>query len=216
MAIAIILVFVILALLIIGYWWRHYSLTCPANLSWLVENPYVNAVASPDRLLQRLNIAEGMKILDVGSGPGRLTIPASLRIGNKGEVVALDIQDRMLEKLKRKIDNRPIHNIRLIHAGVGEGKLETDYFDRALLVTVLGEIHDKHKALTEIYEALKSNGILSITELIPDPHYTSRSHIRSLCAKAGFKESDSFGNWFCFTINFVKPENQQQNKSSGK
>lgn len=203
----IILTIAFLLLIVTGYWWRYHSLVCPASLAWLVENPYVNAIAGPKLLFERLELSEGMNLLDVGSGPGRLSIPASSIVGHSGEVVALDIQNRMLEKLQNKIETRKLTNIRLINAGAGDGKTDSEYFDRALLVTVLGEIPDKGKALTEIYQALKPGGILSVTELIPDPHYTSRKRVRSLCSEAGFEETVSFGNWFCFTINFSKPDN---------
>ena len=97
-----------------------------------------------------------------------------------------------------------LENIRIVNAGAGSGKTDKNYFDRALLVTVLGEIPNKHEALREIYNSLKEGGILSVTELIPDPHYTTIKRVRTLCRDAGFKEIDSFGNWVAFTINFIK------------
>ncbi len=196
-----------LALLGTGYWWRYRSLACPANLSWLVENPYMNLVAGPDKILQRLQLEKDMKVLDIGSGPGRLTLPAAAKVGAKGEVVALDIQPQMLEKLRIRIEAVPINNIRIVNADAGSGAIEQGYFDRALLVTVLGEIPNKYEALLEIYQALKNGGILSITEVIPDPHYTRLKRIRALCRKVGFEEISYFGNWAAFTVNFMKPEN---------
>lgn len=188
-----------------GYWWRYRSLACPASLFWLLDNPYMNAVAGADIIIQRLHLDDEMKVLDVGSGPGRLSLPIAKHIGNRGEVVALDIQPKMLEKLGLRARAGGIKNIRLIEAGAGEGKTENDYFDRALMVTVLGEIPDKHDALIEIYQALKQGGILSVTEVIPDPHYTSRNRVRTFCRDAGFKEIEEFGSWAAFTINFMKP-----------
>lgn len=198
-------IFVILFILFAtGFWWRHYTLACPATLSWLVENPYMNAVAGPDKLLLRLNLEKDMRLLDVGSGPGRLTLPAAQKVGKKGEVVAMDIQSKMLEKLSIQATNMKIENIRTLHAEAGSGKTDKNYFHRALLVTVLGEIPNKHEALIEIHHALKDDGILSITEVIPDPHYVTIKRVRALCHDAGFKEIESFGNWLAFTINFKK------------
>lgn len=188
----------------IGAWWRCRSLACPASLSWLLENPYMKAVAGPEKLFQRLHLEEGMKVLDVGPGPGRLTLPTAVRVGNTGEVVAMDIQQRMLWKLEARAEALGVDNIRLINAGAGSGKTDKDYFNRALLVTVLGEIPNKHEALVEIYQALKTGGILSVTEVIPDPHYTKKEKVRALCEDVGFKEVESFGNWMAFTINFMK------------
>ena len=87
----------------------------------------------------------------------------------------------------------------------GSGKLELNYFDRALLVTVLGEITDKHAALVEVYGALKGDGILSITEVLPDPHYMTKEKVCSLCQQAGFKETECFDGQLSFTLNFKKP-----------
>lgn len=206
MGLAIVILIIALVLFAIGYWSRYRSLACPASLSWLVENPYMKAVAGPRKLFHRMGLAEGMKVLDVGAGPGRLALPAAQCVGNSGEVVALDLQPRMLEKLKAHAETMAIDNVRLVNAAAGSGVLDRNYFDRALLVTVLGEIPNKHEALVEIYQALKPGGILSITELMPDPHYVSRTAIRALCEAAGFGEAASFGNWFVFTINFVKPK----------
>lgn len=165
----------------------------------------MNAVAGAKIIIQRLHLENGMNVLDVGSGPGRLSLSIAKHIGITGEVVALDIQSKMLEKLKLRARAGGVKNIRLIEAGAGEGKIENDYFDRVLMVTVLGEIPDKHGALIEIYKALKQGGILSITEVIPDPHYTSQKRVSALCRDVGFKETEKFGNWVAFTVNFMKP-----------
>jgi len=110
-------IFVIaLVLFATGYWWRYRSLACPASLFWLVENPYMNAVAGAEKILQRLRIEEGMRLLDVGSGPGRLTLPAANRVGKAEEVVAMDIQAKMLEKLRLRKEDIGLDNIRTIQA----------------------------------------------------------------------------------------------------
>jgi predicted methyltransferase len=41
---------------------------------------------------------------------------------------------------------------------------------------------------SEIFEALKPGGILSVTEVVFDPHFQGRSSVRELAAAVGFKE----------------------------
>jgi len=171
----------------------------------------MNAVAGPETVIHRSRLQKGMRLLDVGSGPGRLALPAARQVGETGEVMALDIQARMLDKLRRRAEQQGVGNIRLVEAGAGEGQVDENYFDRAWLVTVLGEIANKEAALTEIHRALKTGGILSITEVIPDPHYIGRSRLRALCGAAGFEETESFGGRLAFTINFRKPNNNRGN-----
>ena len=165
----------------------------------------MNAVAGPEIIFKRLGLKTGMKLLDVGSGPGRLALPASSIVGSSGEVVALDIQSKMLDKLKARAETKGINNIRMMNAPAGSGKIDPEYFDRAILVTVLGEISNKHDALTEINQALKPGGLLSITEVLPDPHFTSRKNVRRLCEAAGFEELERFDALLGYTINFIKP-----------
>jgi ubiquinone/menaquinone biosynthesis C-methylase UbiE len=156
-------------------------------------------------LLDRAGVAEGMRVLDVGCGPGRLSIPAAGRVGPEGLVVAMDIQEAMLEKLRARAAERGITNLRIVHADIGEGRIERDFFDRALMVTVLGEVRDRERALEEIFAELKPGGVLSITEVLPDPDYQPREKVRRLAEAAGFEEAERFGTLFAFTINFVRP-----------
>lgn len=206
----VLLAILILAVLLIAWWRRgrgihRRPIPCPSWFTSGLENPYVEALAGSALLLDRLKLQPGMRILDVGSGPGRLSIPAAERVGSEGQVLALDIQPAMLNKLKERADAKNLRNIETVLGGIGEGLLEKNAFDRALLVTVLGEISDRKAALDEIYSALKPGGILSITELIPDPHYQSRSKVRSLAESTGFRLQSKYGGWLAFTMNFVKP-----------
>lgn len=141
-----------------------------------------------------------MTILDAGCGPGRVTIPIAKATGPNGKVIAMDMQTSMLSKVQKKAEKENLNNIEYLHAGLGEGKLTANHFDRALLVTVLGEIPDEKRALQEIFKSLKPNGIISITETIFDPHYQSIGSIIPLATSIGFKEKLKIGNSIAFTL----------------
>src|SRR5262249_26154242 len=155
--------------------WRYASrrrtLPCPVWLSWLLTNPLSPGDGGSAPLLNRLDLKRGMRVLDVGCGPGRVSIPAAQRVGPEGQVVSLDIQAAMLEKLQKRATARGVANIRTILGPVEEAAMEADSCDRALLVWVLGEIPDQATALCRIFAALKPGGLLSITETLRDPHY---------------------------------------------
>jgi ubiquinone/menaquinone biosynthesis C-methylase UbiE len=78
------------------------------------------------------------------------------------------------------------------------------YYDRAILVTVLGEIRNKEVALQEIFSSLKPGGWLSVTEVVFDPHYTSQKKLTSLCMAAGFREIETFTDRLSYTKNFIR------------
>jgi len=198
----------VLVVIVGGLIWRAASkrraMPCPSWLVPLLENPYVKALAGATTLLDRAGVGLGMRVLDVGAGPGRLTLPAAGRVGQDGTVVAVDIQPEMLRRLQGRVVERGIQNVETLLGGAGQGNLETGSFDRAFLVTVLGEIVDKEKALLEIHAALKPGGILSITEVFPDPHYQRRTRVQSLAEAVGFQLAEGFGGWLAFTLNFRK------------
>lgn len=185
---------------------RRHSLPCPAWLRWFVEldNPFTETTRA-SVIVQHLELQPGMKVLDVGCGPGRLTIPTARQVGPQGEVVAMDIQEGMLRQVQRKAQAANLTNIRFLHGGAGEGKLELGRSDRALLVTVLGEIPNMEAALQEIFGALKPGGILSVTETIFDPHFQRRGKVLELAQAVGFREKQFFGNRIAFTLNLEKP-----------
>ena len=188
---------------------RRYALPCPTWLRWLVEidSPLAKTYQA-SVIVQRLELEPGMKVLDLGCGPGRLTIPIAQQVGPQGQVVAIDLQPGMLRRAQEKAQAAHLNNIQFLHVGAGEGALQIgqNAFDRALLVTVLGEIPDRTAALKEIFDALNLGGILSVTEIMLDPHYQSRATILRFASAVGFREKQFFGNRFAFTLNLEKPD----------
>jgi SAM-dependent methyltransferase len=209
MALQILLALVILILLITVGWRIHSrrsSLPCPSWLAWLVEldNPFARSYNARN-IIRRLDLQPGMRVLDAGCGPGRVTIPVARAVGPNGEVVAIDVQPRMLRRAKDKAQEAGLTNIKFVELAIETGKLGSDQYDRVLLVTVLGEIPNRQSALQEIYRALKPGGMLSVTETVFDPHYQSRATILRLAGSAKFEERAFFGNRLSFTLNLEKP-----------
>jgi ubiquinone/menaquinone biosynthesis C-methylase UbiE len=184
---------------------RRRPIPHPPPLTFLFENPLVGVFVGPGRLIERLEVAPGMRVLDAGCGPGRLTIPLARAVGPGGEVVALDGQREMLEKLERRIADESITNVKPLQAGLGEGALREGGFDRVLLAMVLGEVRDRWAATRELYAALKPGGVLSVTEIFGDPDYRRPVTVRSEVEAAGFRFVRRFGGFPAYTLNFERP-----------
>ena len=188
---------------------RRRRLPCPAWLAWILENPYTDAVAGSGTLLDRAGVGPGMRVLDAGSGPGRLTIPAAERVGPAGEVVALDVQGAMLARVRHRAAARGLLNVRTalggIESGPGVPGVQAGTFDGALLVAVLGEVPGREAAMRALHAALKPGGVLSVTEVIPDPHYQRIRTVRRLGETAGFRLDRAYAARLAFTLNFRKP-----------
>jgi ubiquinone/menaquinone biosynthesis C-methylase UbiE len=200
---------IVILIVVLTLVWRFISnrrsLPCPSWLSWMVEmdNPFTKTNRA-SVIIDLLGLQPGMKVLDAGCGPGRLAIPAAKAIGSQGELTALDIQAGMLARVQEKARTAGLSNIRLMQVELGKGELEMAYYDRAMLVTVLGEIPEQEAALQEIYQALKPGGILSVTEVIFDPHFQSRESVQRVAGRVGFREAGFFGKRLAYTMHFEK------------
>jgi ubiquinone/menaquinone biosynthesis C-methylase UbiE len=185
---------------------RRASLPCPSWLSWMVEldNPFAkdhNAAS----IVRRLDVRPGMRILDAGCGPGRLTVPLARAVGPEGRIDAVDIQPQMLDQARTRVSAAELTNVDFIEHALGSGGLADGVYDRATLVTVLGEISDRRAALIEIFRSLKPGGTLSVTEILFDPHYQRRATVELLAREAGFVPTLFIRNAVAYTIHLLRP-----------
>ncbi len=154
--------------------------------------------------LDRIGLRPGQRVLEVGPGPGRLLVSAADRVLPGGEVVGLELQPKMIEKLQARARRAGVRNLSVVHGDAAEAHFPPENFDLVYMATVLGEIPDRTAALRRAHEVLKPGGILSVTELIRDPHYLSKSTVRRLAEAEGFHLVGIYGGWYHYTANFTK------------
>ena len=194
-------------LFFLGWRWasRVWSLPCPTLLAWALDSRFYERITGTEVTLRRMGLRPGQRVLEVGPGTGRLLIPAAQRVLPGGEVVGIDIQPGMVERLKERARRAQVSNLTAILGDATQPIVPEGSFDLAFLVTTLGEIPDRAAVLAQCFRALKPGGVLSITEMFPDPHYQTRSTVKRLAEEAGFRLRSIQGGWWLFTANFVKP-----------
>jgi ubiquinone/menaquinone biosynthesis C-methylase UbiE len=90
------------------------------------------------------------------------------------------------------------------------------HVDRVILAAVLGEIPDRDSALREVAGLLRPGGMLSITELVFDPHYQPRATVLELAQAAGFREMAFFGSRLAYTLNLTRRDREQPRLSRSR
>ena len=130
---------------------------------WLVRSERETEEA-PGLALDAIGIRAGAVVADIGAGVGYFTWRLAERVGPGGRVYANDIQPAMLERLKRNMAERGLHNVEPVLGIASDPRLPAGTIDLALLVDVYHEFSRPEAMLRKIREALKPDGRLVLLE----------------------------------------------------
>lgn len=161
---------------------------CPAKHAIFLDNIFRKWLHNPRKLLGDL-VTEGMMVLDIGCGPGVFSIELAKLVGKSGKVIAADLQEEMLEKLKQKIRGKEIQNIITLHRCEQNRIGITEKVDFVLAFFVVHEVPDKQGFFAELHSILKPGGNLLFIE--PNFHVSKTDFEKSVSVaeEAGFKNA---------------------------
>jgi ubiquinone/menaquinone biosynthesis C-methylase UbiE len=141
----------------------------------------------PDRLADRY-VRAGDTVLDIGCGPGLFTRAIARKVGNTGQVIAVDVQDGMLEILKEKAQKEGLLSCIRFHKTEPQslGLAEPGRVNTAFAFYVVHEVPDAARLLHEVFSLLIPGG----TFLIVEPKFvvsaTEFNKTVALAESAGF------------------------------
>ncbi|MBF0552431.1 MAG: methyltransferase domain-containing protein [Deltaproteobacteria bacterium] len=154
---------------------------CPVEQAGSLDNKIRRWVQDPTKIL-RPYIEEGMTVLDMGCGPGFFSIDLAQLVGQSGRVIASDLQDGMLQKLRDKIQGTELEERITLHKceenRIGLSK-DVDFI---LAFYVAHEIPNQEKFFNEIKSILKPNGRVFIVE---PPLHVSKTAFEETVKRAG-------------------------------
>ena len=158
---------------------------CPWWLAYTFDNPLRALFHKPDHLFSSF-IKPGMTVADIGCGLGYFSIGMAKLVGENGKVLAVDIQEKMLEKMEKRSRRRgfgeTIHPIQCSESDISI----SEPLDFALTFWMAHETPNVESFLGQIHKVLKPGGYYYITE--PKFHVSADDYKREmdLAAKVGF------------------------------
>jgi len=160
---------------------------------------------NPEKIIDHIDIKEGNIIADLGCGAGYFTIPIAKKVGNSGQVYAVDVLTSALESVKSKAKLEGLLNVKTIRANVevnNSSKLDNQIADFVILANILCQTNssDRPAILAESKRILKNNGQLVVIDWIPgksalgieNKNCVSEGEIKELANKSGFRFERSF------------------------
>jgi predicted methyltransferase len=119
----------------------------------------------PD-IFAAMGLSPGAVVADIGAGDGFFTTRLAKGVGPDGRVVAVDISDSALARLRRRLEADRIGNVTITLGTPTDPKLPAGTLDAALIVNAYHEMTQFNSMLTAIRTALKPSGRLVIVEPI--------------------------------------------------
>jgi ubiquinone/menaquinone biosynthesis C-methylase UbiE len=161
---------------------------CPASRSWGLDNIFRKLLQSPKKIVGDY-VHPGNTVLDVGCGPGFFTRAMARMAGENGQVIAVDLQEEMLEKMRQQAAKEGIlQRIRPVKASEESlnipAGLQADF---ALAFYIVHEVPDQARLFRELWEGIAPGGKLLVVE--PGMHVTPEEFQASLqlAAERGFR-----------------------------
>lgn len=140
----------------------HGRLFPPIDLG-LLESPDRAAWQKPEQIMDVLHVADGSKVADIGAGAGWFTIRLARRVGPNGVVYAQDIQQEMLDVIRRRVAREGLRNVHTTLGAESVTNLPAGQLDAVLVVDTYPEVRgDRVAFLKNLAAALKPDGRLGI------------------------------------------------------
>jgi 2-polyprenyl-3-methyl-5-hydroxy-6-metoxy-1,4-benzoquinol methylase len=146
-------------------------------------------------MLRELRLKPGMVVCDMGCGNGFYSLRMAAEVGEKGRVLAVDIQPEMLHLLQERAKEADLENIEPIQGTLIDPRLPAGSVDVILCVDVYHEFSHPEHMLAAMRRSLKPDGVVVLVEFrSEDPkvpikrlHKMSKAQIMKELPPNGFK-----------------------------
>jgi len=139
---------------------------CPGWAAPFMASPLRRLIENPEKLLGNW-VEPGQTILDVGCATGFFSLPLARMTGEKGRVLCVDVEPRMIKGLVRRATRAGlIDRVEPILCGEDDLGLSDHEgtVDLAVAIHTLHELPDIEGGLRQIAAALKPGGRLLVIE----------------------------------------------------
>jgi ubiquinone/menaquinone biosynthesis C-methylase UbiE len=145
-------------------------------------------------VIAELDIPRGGTVVDLGAGVGYFTWRLARQVGPQGRVIAVDVQEGMLDRLRSNLAERGVTNVDIILGEPSDPQLPRGEVDLVLLVDVYQELAYPQKTMEHVRRALKPDGrVVIISYRKEDPnipisplHKMTVAEVRSELEPIGF------------------------------
>jgi len=138
-------------------------MVCPMRIAGLLDSKFRKLFHNPNKILKPY-IKKNMTALDIGCGPGVFSIEIAELLEGTGKVISVDMQEGMLEIIKRKIAGKSIEKNIIPHKCSPNSINLMEKVDFVLMFYMVHEVPNKENLFNEVLPLINKNGLLMIVE----------------------------------------------------
>jgi putative heme-binding domain-containing protein len=147
----------------------------------------------PDELIEALHIQPGATVADIGSGTGYFTWRLATRVGPRGKVYAVDVQQSMLDLTRAAVERHKLANVEYVLATEQSVRLPERSLDFAFVAYAYHEFGDPDATMAAIRRALKPEGRVLILEYAKESKIAPASPLHRMSFEEIRREIEPMG-----------------------
>lgn len=151
---------------------------CPWWGGYFIDNRFRRLLHRPEQILAPY-VKPGMTAMDFGSGMGYFAIPMARLVGDEGRVIAVDLQQEMLDVLYRRATKACVANRILCHRCEADSIGIQARVDFALAFYSAHEVPDLRRLMSQLRACLRHGGRLLLVE--PVGHVSASDFRATVC-----------------------------------
>jgi predicted methyltransferase len=158
------------------------------------DDPARDAWQRPEEVLDLLRITPGSVVADLGAGTGYFVSGLARRVGSGGQVLALDVEPKMVDFLTRRIERDTLGNVRAVLVAPDDPGLAPGSVSRVLIVNTWHHIDARRSYAEKLRTALVPGGEVWVVDFTlesdlgpPAQHRLSAEQVVSELEQAGLR-----------------------------
>jgi SAM-dependent methyltransferase len=167
--------------------------------------PAQSAIFPPERLLPRLPLEPGMRVLVLGPAPDALVARIAHGAGKYGKVYVLERMPDGARRLEGRLRAARVPNVEGLAGQPSRLDLPDATFDLVLSVGQFAALPRRQRALWEIERVLRPGGHLSVSQALVGPPFLRPATLRGEASAVGLAWREQYGSLIAYTANFRKP-----------
>ena len=143
---------------------------CPWWVAYTFDNPLRKIFHKPEKILGDY-VKEGMTVMDLGCGMGHFSIGMARLVGHTGKVIAVDLQQKMLDVMGKRAQRAGMADKISTHLCRPDELEIGDPVDFVLAFWMVHEVPDQNHFFKQLKSLLTAEGKILIAE--PKMHVTA-------------------------------------------